>query len=74
MKSCPYCHEFDLQDGATVCKHCHRNIAEAEKPFYLKNIGYKLLIVLCVFAGFLFPPLWILAIVFLLLEILSNRK
>ena len=74
MKTCPFCCEIDLQDAARVCKHCGRNIVEAEKPFYEKNFGYKLLIVLCVIGGFFFFPLWILAIVFLFLDIRANGK
>jgi hypothetical protein len=73
MKTCPFCYETDLQDAAKVCKHCGRNITQAEKPFYEKNFGYKLLIVLTGCAGFFFFPIWILTLVFLLLDIRANK-
>jgi hypothetical protein len=61
MKKCPFCAE-EILDEAKVCKHCKKNIVEAEKPFYYKNIGCApVLGIVFVIAGFFFWPLWILA-------------
>lgn len=59
MKTCPFCAEVDLQDAATVCKHCGKDITEAEKPYYQRNIGCapvlgSLLIIVGVAAAFYF--------------------
>lgn len=74
MKACPFCAETDLQDEAVVCKHCGRDISEAEKPWYSRNIGCApALAVLCVALGFAFWPAWILAALLFILVAVQRR-
>ena len=76
MKTCPLCAETDLQDNAKVCKHCGKDISEAEKPFYSRNIigCAPLLGVGFVIAGFFFWPLWILAVLLFILGAINKKK
>jgi len=64
MKTCPFCAEKDLQDDATICKHCGRKISKAEKPFYLRYSGCAMLfaVIAVVLYIFIVWPLWMLAV------------
>jgi hypothetical protein len=74
VKACPFCAEPDLQDNALVCKHCGKDIREAEKPFYSRNIGCATPIgILFVVAGFFFWPLWILAALMFILAAVKKK-
>ena len=74
MKTCPFCAETDLQDNAKVCKHCGKDISEAEKPFYSQNIGCaSALGIVFVIAGFYFWPLWILAVLLFILAAINKK-
>ncbi len=68
MKQCPFCAEQDLQDSAKICKHCGKNIVEAEKPWHKRNISYATFFgVFFVIVGCFFPPAWILAVLLFIL-------
>ena len=75
MKTCPFCAENDLQDSATVCKHCGKDISEAEKPFYKRNVDITPFIGIgFAIAGFFFWPLWILAVLLFILSAINKKK
>ncbi|MDD5098526.1 MAG: hypothetical protein PHD31_02310 [Candidatus Pacebacteria bacterium] len=64
LKKCCFCAEDILVD-AKVCKHCGRNVFEAEKLWYEKNISLtgifiSIISLISFFAGFGFWPAWIL--------------
>jgi uncharacterized protein (DUF983 family) len=67
MKTCPHCAETDLQDDAKICKHCGKKV-KGERSGCLTTI-FMIGVVICVFAGFAYWPLWILAGVLLLVMI-----
>lgn len=74
MKTCPFCAETDLQPNAKVCKHCGKDISEAEKPFYSRNIGCApVLGVVFLIAGIFFWPLWILAVLLFILGAITKK-
>jgi hypothetical protein len=74
MKTCPFCAETDLQDNANVCKHCGKDIAEAEKPYWDRSIGCATVLgVVFVIAGFFFWPLWILAVLLFILAAINKK-
>ena len=73
MKTCPFCAEQDLQDEAKVCKHCGKDVAEAEKSFYNKQISLAPIFgIFFVLAGFIYWPLWLLAVLLFILAALKK--
>lgn len=75
MKKCPFCAEQDLQEDAKICKHCGRNISEAEKPFYTRKIGCApILGVIFIIAGFVSGPFWWILAVLLFILVAVNKK
>ena len=72
-KKCPFCAEEILSE-AKVCKHCNRNITEAEKPFYRRSVGCAIpLGIIFVIIGFFFWPLWVLAVLLFILGAVKNK-
>jgi ribosomal protein L40E len=69
FKVCRECTSNDIPIQANRCKHCGANL----KPFHNKNIGWYLLGIISLLAGFAFWPLWIVALIFIFLGALSNR-
>lgn len=71
MKTCPHCAEPDLQDEAKICKHCGRSTAVLKS--YNKPIGWGFLGVIFAIAGLFYWPLWILAALLFILQVIANR-
>jgi ribosomal protein L40E len=69
FKVCHECKSDDIPIQATRCKHCGANL----KSFYNKNIGWYLIGIIFLLAGFGFWPLWIVALICFILGTLSNR-
>lgn len=69
FKVCRECKSYDIPIQATRCKHCGANL----KPFYNKNIGWYLIAIISLLAGFSFWPFWIVALTCFVLGTLSNR-
>jgi uncharacterized protein (DUF983 family) len=58
-----------------VCKHCGKDITEAEKPWYNRNtIGCASVVgAFFVIAGLWYWPFWILAVLLFILAAVSKK-